>query len=344
MFAIVAHDARDLRIDRMDDPREPGPGEVKIRLRFGGICGSDLHYFNHGGFGAVRIRQPMILGHEASGTVEAIGQGVTNVKAGDTVAVNPSMPCRHCSHCKSGQANLCSDVRFAGSAMRFPHVQGLFREAIVVPAEQALPVSCSAEHAALAEPFAVTLHAAMRAGSLLGRRVLVSGSGPIGCLMVLSARLAGAAEIVVTDIRDEPLSIARKMGADRTINLSGQKEAFDSYAVGRGYFDVCFECSGSPQAIAGAIGNIQPGGKLVLVGLGGEAILPTNSIVTKEISIVGTFRFDDEFALAANLLSSGQVDPSPLITHTLPLAKAEEAFLLATDRTRAMKVQIDLAS
>lgn len=344
MFAVVAHDARDLRIDTIDDPQDPGPGEVRVRLRFGGICGSDLHYFNHGGFGTVRIRQPMVLGHEASGTIEALGQGVTGVRVGDTVAVNPSMPCRHCSHCKNGQANLCSDVRFAGSAMRFPHVQGLFREAVVVPAEQAVPVSCRPEHAALAEPFAVTLHAATRAGSLLGRRVLVSGSGPIGCLMVLSARFAGATEIVVTDIRDEPLSISRRMGADKAINLSSHKEAFDDYAGGRGYFDVCFECSGSPQAISAAIGAIQPGGKLVLVGLGGEATLPTNSIVTKEIGIVGTFRFDDEFALAAKLLSNGQVDPSPLITHTLPMAQAEEAFLLATDRAQAMKVQLDLAS
>ena len=141
MFSIVAHGPRDLRVEEIEPPAAPGPGEVGVDLRVGGICGSDLHYFHHGGFGTVRLKQPMILGHEVAGVVACLGDGVTGLQVGQTVAVNPSMPCGACANCRRGRANLCTDMRFNGSAMRLPHVQGLFRETVVVPAGQAIPVS-----------------------------------------------------------------------------------------------------------------------------------------------------------------------------------------------------------
>ncbi|HMQ92870.1 MAG TPA: L-idonate 5-dehydrogenase [Amaricoccus sp.] len=339
MYSIVAHGPRDLRLDEGATPEAPGPGEVAVALRIGGICGSDLHYFNHGGFGTVRLREPMVLGHEVAGTIAALGEGVSGLALGQTVAVNPSRPCGACANCRRGRANLCTDMRFNGSAMRFPHVQGLFRESVVVPAAQAVPVEASPDLAALCEPFAVCLHAAARAGSLLGARVLVSGSGPIGCLTVLAARLAGAAEIVVTDIAEPPLAVARALGATATVDVAASPDGLDGRV-----FDAAFECSGNGQALLAALKVLRAGGRLVLVGLGGEVTLPIAGLVPSETEIVGSFRFDGEFAMAADLISRGRVDPSPLITHTLPMRRAEEAFVLASDRAAAMKVQIALGA
>lgn len=339
MYTITAYGPRDLRLSETEAPGAPGPGEVAVNLQVGGICGSDLHYFHHGGFGAVRLKEPMILGHEVAGVVASLGDGVDGLEVGQTVAVNPSMPCGHCSNCRLGRANLCTDMRFNGSAMRFPHVQGLFRETVVVPAAQAVPVAGSSGLAALCEPFAVCLHAVAQAGSLLGKRVLISGSGPIGCLTVLAARLAGAAEIVVTDISDEPLRVARELGADRTVNV-----AMSSEEIGTVRFEAAFECSGSGQALLTALNVLRPGGQLVLVGIGGEVTFPIAAVVTTEVSIIGSFRFDAEFVMAADLLSRRRVDPTPLITQTLPMQRAEEAFLLASDRARAMKVQLSLGA
>src|SRR3984893_2401603 len=219
MRAAVLHTVKDLRIEQVPVP-PPGPGEVEVRVEAGGICGSDLHYYFDGGFGTVRLKEPMILGHEIAGTIARVGPDVSSVKAGQRVAVNPSRPCGHCGYCQEGKQQHCLNVLFYGSAMRFPHVQGGFCEALVCDAAQAVPVppAMSAAQAAFAEPFAVCLHAVNRAGPLLGKRVLITGAGPIGALTVIAARRAGALEIVATDVADAPLAAARKVGADMTVN------------------------------------------------------------------------------------------------------------------------------
>ena len=226
MRAIVAHAAKDLRVEEAVVPGL-GPQDIRVRVAFGGICGSDLHYYNHGGFGAVRLREPMILGHEIAGVVEAVGAEARRVKVGDRVAVGPSVPCNRCRYCLEGLQNQCLDMRFYGSAMRFPHVQGAFRERLVCLEAQAHPVAegVTLQEAAMAEPLAVALHATRRAGSLMGRRILVSGSGPIGALVVSAARRAGAAEIAVTDIADGALGFAARADADRTINVAKRPRA-----------------------------------------------------------------------------------------------------------------------
>jgi len=341
MRAVVIHAPKDLRIDSFPDS-EPGPGEVRVKIAAGGICGSDLHHYHHGGFGTVRIREPMTLGHEISGVISALGGGVTHLAQGMRVAVNPSQPCGTCVHCREGMRNECLDMRFMGSAMRMPHVQGGFREHVTVDASQAIPIAdrLSLGEAAMAEPLAVCLHAGNRAGALLGKRVLVTGCGPIGALMVVVARYGGAAEVVVTDIAEAPLAVARQLGASRAVNSLTEAAALEPWRAGKGVFDVLFEASGNQAALVSALDLLRPGAVIVQLGLGGEMTLPVNTIVTKELQLRGTFRFDPEFELALRLMGEGLIDVRPLITATLPFDAAVAAFELASDRSKSMKVQL----
>jgi L-idonate 5-dehydrogenase len=341
MKAAVIHAARDLRIEGTAPPT-PGPHEVAVRIRAGGICGSDLHYYQDGGFGTVRIKEPFIPGHEIAGEVQEVGDAVTRVRPGDRVAVNPSRPCGHCRYCLEGTARHCLDMRFFGSAMRFPHVQGGFREVLVCAEEQAVPIpeGLSMELAAFAEPLSVCLHGGTQAGPLLGRRVLVTGTGPIGALAVLVARHAGAREVVATDLADTPLALARQIGADLAINMRTEPEGLDRFKADKGFFDIVFEASGSGAALTSALDVARPGAVIVQLGLGGAMQLPINTLVAKEIQLRGTFRFDVEFEWAVDFLASSAIDVSPLLTEVIPLDEAVRAFELAADRSRAMKVQL----
>ncbi|MBN8892233.1 MAG: L-idonate 5-dehydrogenase [Rhodospirillales bacterium 70-18] len=340
MKAAVIHAPHDLRIEEREVPAL-GPRDVKVRVSRGGICGSDLHYFHHGGFGAVRVKAPMVLGHEVAGEVVEVGAAVTAVRPGQMVAVNPSLPCNACRFCLAGQQQHCLDMRFYGSAMRNPHVDGGFRQMLVCDESQAVPADMPAERAAFAEPLAVCLHAGRQAGALLGARVLVTGAGPIGALLVMVARHAGAAEIVATDLADAPLAISRRIGADHTVNMRDTPDGLAPFTLEKGQFDLAFEASGSGAALAGALAAVRPGGTVVQVGNGvGDTAVTLSTLLAKEITLRGTFRFHAEFALAVRTLASGRFDVSPLLTEVVPLADAVRAFELATDRGRAMKVQI----
>jgi len=343
MKAAIIHGARDLRIGTAELP-PLGPTDVQVRIRAGGICGSDLHYYQHGGFGTIRVREPIIPGHEIAGEVTATGAAVTRVRPGDRVAVDPSRPCGTCRYCREGAPRHCLEMRFLGSAMRFPHVQGGFRESLVCTEAQAVPVppDLPLEHAAFAEPLAVCLHAASQAGPLQGRRVLVTGAGPIGALCILVARHAGAREVVVTDLADAPLAIARRIGADLALNTRADPAALDRFGADKGWFDVVFECSGAGPALAAAVAAARPGAVIVQVGLGGDVTLAANTLVAKELQLRGTFRFDREFEWAVGFIASGAIQVAPLLTEVVPLDDAVRAFELAGDRTRAMKVQLAL--
>lgn len=341
MRAVVVHAAKDLRIDDVAVP-EPGPHEVRVRIERGGICGSDLHYYQEGRIGTIVLKEPMILGHEIAGIVEQIGSAVDHISPGERVAVSPSRPCGHCRFCQMGQQIHCLDMCFYGSAMRMPHVQGAFRESLVADARQChvVPTSLSAAEAAMAEPLAVCLHAAHRAGPLLGRRVLVTGSGPIGALCALCARRAGAAEVVATDVTDAPGDTMRRIGVDRFLNVASDPEALVDYGKDKGAFDVLMEASGNAQALVAAFAAVRPGGIVVQVGIGSPAVLPLSVVVAKELELRGTFRFHEEFALAVTLLAKRLIDVRPLISATMPFTEARAAFDLASDRSRAMKVQL----
>ncbi|WP_371156259.1 L-idonate 5-dehydrogenase [Jannaschia sp. 2305UL9-9] len=341
--AIVIHAARDLRLE--DRPVEtPGPGQVAIAMEAGGICGSDLHYYQHGGIGtAIRVREPLVLGHEVSGRITALGDGVEGLTEGQLVAVSPSRPCRACKFCLSGQPNQCLNMRFYGSAMPFPHIQGAFRQHLVADASQCADATgLTAGEAAMAEPLAVCLHGMRQAGDLVGKSVLVTGCGPIGTLSILAARRAGADLVVATDLSDFTLGLARQVGADATVNMrSGDLEA---YTADKGTFDVLFECSGAAPALAAAVPAMKPGGRIVQLGMGGDMTLPTQMMTAKELSHVGSFRFHPEFRTGVSLMQKGLIDVKPLITQTYPLADALTAFEAAGDRSRAMKAQINFTA
>lgn len=340
MKALVIHAAKDLRMeDVASDPL--GPGQLRLRLARGGVCGSDLHYYNHGGFGAVRLREPMILGHEVSAYVTEIGAGVSGFAVGQLVAVSPSRPCGSCRYCSEGLPNHCLNMRFYGSAMPFPHIQGAFREELIADATQCVDATgLSAGEAAMAEPLAVTLHATTRAGQMIGKRVLVTGCGPIGVLAILCARRAGAAEIVATDLSDYTLGIAQACGADRLVNMGREPDALEGYTADKGYFDVLYECTGVAAALAQAIATMRPRGVILQLGLGGDMTLPMMAITAKELDLCGAFRFHPEFATGVELMRKGLIDVRPLITQTVPLGQAEDAFRVASDRSQAMKAQI----
>lgn len=340
MRGIVIHAAKDLRIETLPD-EALGTGQLRLRLAVGGVCGSDLHYYNHGGFGAIRLREPMVLGHEVSAYVEETGAGVLGFAVGDLVAVSPSRPCGGCKYCLEGLANQCLNMRFYGSAMPFPHIQGAFREVLVANAAQCVKAEgLSAGEAAMAEPLAVALHATGRAGSLLGKRVLVTGCGPIGVLAILAARRAGAAEIVAVDLSDFTLQMAAQAGADRVVNTAARPDGLTEFTSDKGYFDVLYECSGAAAALVAAIAALRPRGVILQLGLGGDMALPMMAITAKELELRGSFRFHAEFAVGVGLMQKGLIDVKPLITHSVPLAQAEAAFQIASDRAQAMKAQI----
>lgn len=340
MDALVIHAPEDLRVESVAS--EPlGPGQLRVKVGAGGICGSDLHYFQHGGFGTVRIQQPMVLGHEVAGTITEAGPGVEAFMPGERIAISPSRPCGLCRYCQQGLQNHCLDMRYYGSAMRMPHVQGAFRQELVCEAWQAHRIAghVSDEEGAMAEPLAVALHAVNRAGPLLGKRVLVTGCGPIGALLVVAARRSGATQVVATDVGDFPLRKALQVGADEAINVAAQPQALaQRFSADKGHFDVLLEASGNAQALRGAFDVLRPRGVIVLVGLGGEITLPMNTIVAKEFDVRGTFRFHEEYATAVQLLNAKLVDLKPLISATMPYRDATKAFRLAADRSQAMKV------
>lgn len=343
MLECKVHGAKDLRI--IDSPMpQPAAGEVLVKLGAAGICGSDLHYYLHGRVGNFVIREPLTPGHEASGIVAAVGAGVTRVKEGDRIAINPSSPCGRCPACREGRENLCHNVRFLGSASVFPHMQGMFREYFTMPEAQCVKVTndeVSLGEIAMSEPLSVALHSANRAGNLLGKSVLITGSGTIGCMQVIACRLAGASRIAITDVVDHPLSVARQVGADQTIRVDQLPEGATIASVA-GEFDVAFEVSGAPQALAACLESVRRGGVVVQVGtLPAEGMhLHANLVMSREIDLRGSFRFGNVFELAVGAITSRRVDVRPVISGAWPLQKAAEAIETARDKTRSMKVQL----
>jgi L-idonate 5-dehydrogenase len=338
--SIVIHAAKDLRVE-MQESTKPGPGEVLIKMAAGGICGSDLHYYHNGGFGPISLKEPMVLGHEVAGHIEELGPGVDGIKIGQLVAVSPSRPCGDCRFCNIGSHNQCLNMRFYGSAMPFPHIQGAFRQRLVADAAQCAPADgLTPGEAAMAEPLAVCLHATRRAGPMLGKSVLVTGCGPIGILSIIAARRAGADFIVATDISEFTLSMAKTVGADIVIDTGQNPDGLAHYTADKGTFDVLYECSGVGVALAAAIQAMRPGGVIVQLGLGGDMSLPMMAITSKELELRGSFRFHEEFSTGVSLMQKGLIDVKPLITHSIGIDEAVQAFEIAGDRSQAIKAQI----
>jgi len=280
-----------------------------------------------------------VPGHEASGVVDAVGSAVTRVKPGQKVAINPSHPCGRCDYCRQGRGNLCRHMFFLGSASVFPHAQGMFRERFVMGEAQLTPITepdISLGEIACAEPLSIGLHAIHRAGPVLGETVLVTGAGTIGCMSVMAARLAGAAQVIVCDINDRALEIARTVGADRTIR-SDQVAPEELADIA----EVSIEAAGSAAALGTCLKATRRGGRIIQVGtLPPELPFPANSIMQRELDYRGVFRAHLAFDWAVQAIRTRRVDVRPLISAQLPLARAKEAFELALDRTKSTKVQV----
>lgn len=334
-IGVVAHAAQDLRIADLGEPAA-APDEAVVEIAYGGVCGSDLHYWRHGAAGLSVLREPMLLGHEVSGVVLTAAADGSGPGAGTRIAVHPLTP-----HAEGeipwpvDRPNLAPGSTYLGSALRLPHTQGAFARRVALPARMlhAIPDDLTLERAALAEPAAVAWHAVERAGDVRGKRVVVIGSGPIGLLVVAVARHHGAAEVIATDLEPLPKDLAASLGA-RAV------DARDADAIAALHADVVVESSGTVPGLSAAISAAARGGTVVLLGLQrhGEVAVPLATAITRELSLVGSFRFGAEFDDVIAALADGSLAVDGIVTHIVPATSALEAFRIAGDAAASSKV------
>ncbi|SDQ65036.1 NAD(P)-dependent alcohol dehydrogenase [Quadrisphaera sp. DSM 44207] len=315
----------------------PGPGQVAVRVAAVGICGSDVHYFEHGRIGDYVVEGPLVLGHEASGTVTAAGEGVDASLVGRRVAIEPQTTCGRCEQCRQGRYNLCPHVVFFAT----PPVDGAFTEEVVVDAVQVHPVpdALSDEEAALVEPLAVAVHACRKAPVRPGARVLVSGAGPVGLLCLQVALAHGASEVVVTDVNAHRLSVARELGATGVVDVTGAS-AQEPAGPQEALFDVVLECSGFPSATLWCLRRTAPAGTIVLIGMGAPVPLPVDQLQAREITLTGVFRYRHVYPTAIELAASGKVRLAPLVTSHHGLDDVEGALRKGRTDPRSLKAVV----
>lgn len=337
--AVMVNAAHDVRCEARKI--EWSDEQVLVKVERGGICGSDIHYYQHGRAGMSVLKAPMVLGHEFVGIIEQAPEQ-SKLKPGQRVAINPSQPCQQCALCHEGKQNLCRSMRFMGSAQFFPHVNGGFAQYVVVSPLQCIPYSNEAEARVIvfAEPLAVCIHAVRQAGDLTGKRILVTGAGPIGCLVIAAALASGATEVVATDISERCRELAIKMGASQAFDPRNDLQT-EAWAENGGSFDVCFEASGAAAAVSSLVAFTRPGGIIVQLGMGAaEVNYPIGPLLVKEVQLRGSFRFTDEFTTAVRWLELGKINPLPLLSAEMDMFDATAALELASNKERAAKVQL----
>ena len=309
------------RIEMQERPvPDPLPDEVLIRVRAVGVCGSDVHYYKEGRIGDVVVEQPLVLGHEVSGVIAGVGEGVPASRIGQRVAIEPQRPCRACRQCKTGHLNLCPEMKFYAT----PPIDGTFADYVTAPADFAfeIPDSFSDNAGALLEPFSVGMWAVGKADLQPGSRVLISGAGPIGALTALAARSYGATEVIVSDPVASRRSTILEFGATSTVDpLAGD---FDPRELG---VDAFIECSGATPALLTGLQALRPFGTAVMVGLGAEEMpIPVQHIMNNEITLTGIFRYVDTWPKVIAAAQSPSVDLDALVTAEFPLEEAEAAL------------------
>jgi L-iditol 2-dehydrogenase len=326
--AAVLHAAGEIRIEERERP-QPGPREVLVQITAVGVCGSDVHYYEHGRIGPFVVEAPLVLGHESAGRVVELGEGASKHAVGDRVTLEPGVPCGRCRECRAGRYNLCKDVVFFAT----PPIDGAFAEFVAIHEDFAfaLPDSLSDEEGALMEPLSVGVWACQKAGVSAGDRVLVTGAGPIGQLAMQCALAFGATDVIVSDVNERRLALATRTGATRVVRAGEPLDDLDA--------DALIECSGHPDALTAGIRALRPAGVAVLVGMGpGEdGMLPLSVIQTREIWMTGTFRYANTYPTAIALAASGRVDLKAIISGHFGLDDAEAALRAGRDDPDSVK-------
>jgi L-iditol 2-dehydrogenase len=333
MRVSVLRGVGDLAVEERPDPL-PGPREVLVRVASVGVCGSDVHYFEHGRIGSHTVESPLVLGHEASGEVVEVGSEVTRLRKGQRVSIEPGVPDLSCAECLAGRYNLCKAMRFFAT----PPTDGAFAELVTVHELFAHPVpdSLSDDAAALLEPLSVALWACRKAEVTAGSRVLVTGAGPVGLLATQVARALGAAEVAVTDVNEHRLGLARELGATRALDAGATADASAGVEP-----TALLECSGNPAATAGGIRLVAPAGRVVLVGMGSDEVpMPVSRIQEYELTVAGTFRYAHTWPAAIALAASGRVDLDRLVTGRYGLDEVRAALTATRSDPRAVKPMV----
>jgi L-iditol 2-dehydrogenase len=332
MRVSVLNGPGDVAVVERPVPR-PGPTEVLVRVASVGVCGSDTHYYEHGRIGSYVVEQPLVLGHEASGVVTEVGEGVPVDRVGQRVSIEPGVPDLTCEQCLAGRYNLCPNVRFFAT----PPIDGAFAEYVVVHEAFAHPVPdvIGDDAAALLEPLSVGIWACRKAGISAGSRVLVTGAGPIGLVALQCALAFGATEVAVSDVNPARLALARELGATAVVDAREGLGGLDRPP------QVLLECSGHPPAIAEAIRALDRAGRAVLVGMGGDEIpLPLSTVQERELEVTGTFRYANTWPTAIALVATGRVDVDRLVTGAYGLDQAEEALTASRRDPASVKVVV----
>ncbi|KAM4592251.1 sorbitol dehydrogenase [Odontesthes bonariensis] len=340
-LSVVLHSKGDLRLENRPVP-EPGPNEVLLQMHSVGICGSDVHYWQHGQIGDFVLKKPMVLGHEAAGRVVKVGSAVKHLKAGDRVAIEPGVPREMDEFFKNGRYNLSPTIFFCatppddGNLCRYYTHNANFC--------YKLPDTVTFEEGALIEPLSVGIHACRRGGVNLGSNVLICGAGTIGLVCLLVAKAMGASQVVITDLSAERLTMAKELGADFQLTV---KRGDGPQQLAKRVEDmlgaqpqITIECTGVESSIQTAIYGTRSGGVVVLVGLGAEmATVPLINAAVREVDIRGVFRYCNTWPMAIAMLASAKVNVKPLVTHRFPLEQAVAAFE-ATRRGLGIKVML----
>ncbi|XP_036950403.1 sorbitol dehydrogenase [Acanthopagrus latus] len=327
-LTVVLHAKGDLRLENRPVP-EPGPDEVLLQMHSVGICGSDVHYWQHGRIGDFVLTKPMVLGHEASGRVVKVGSAVQHLKVGDRVAIEPGVPRHVDEQVKNGRYNLSPTIFFCATPPDDGNLSQYYKHSANFCYK--LPDNVTYEEGALIEPLSVGIHACRRGGVTLGSTVLICGAGPIGLVCLLVAKAMGASKVVITDLFPERLTMAKELGADFQLTV---KKEDGAQQLAKSVDDllgaqphITIECTGAESCIQTAIYATRSGGVVVLVGLGSEmATVPLINAAVREVDIRGVFRYCNTWPMAIAMLASGKVNVKPLVTHRFPLQQAIAAF------------------
>ena len=299
--------------------------QVLVRIAAVGVCGSDVHYFQEGRIGDFVLEAPMILGHEAAGTIVAVGSGVPPDRVGQRVAIEPQRACRVCEQCKHGRYNLCPEIEFYAT----PPIDGAFAQYQAIQADHAFPIpdAMSFEAAALCEPLSVGIWSNQKAATGPGSRVLIAGAGPVGILIAQVARAFGAREVIVSDVAPQRRDAAARFGATRVIDPGAEDVARLDLGV-----DAFIDASGAEPAVRAGVMAVRPAGRVVLVGMGADDMpLPVSRIQSRELLLTGVFRYANTWPLAIHLATTGQVDLDALVTSRFGLAEVESALAAAVE-------------